>query len=85
MWETDRAPLVESTPDLDVVDLGPTSNLMEFDIELASRTVWLHSEMLAPDGPRCVSCGGAHPCRWARWGRVVLMGGGWSDAEMAMP
>jgi len=85
MWgvshvEADRALLVESTPELDVVDLGPTRNLMEYDIDLAERTMRLHDE--APDRPCCSICGAAYPCRWARWGRIVLKGAGWSDAEI---
>ncbi len=82
MRATNRA-VVAPTPELDVVDLGPTSSLMEFDIDLAARTAWIHRTMPAPDGPRCLSCGAAHPCRWARWARCVLMGAGWSDAEIA--
>jgi len=71
-----------STSELGVVDLGPTSNLMEFDIDLAMRTARLHREMPAPDGPCCLSCGATHPCRWARWARCVLVGAGWSDAAI---
>jgi len=74
--------LGSSTSELGVIDLGPTSNLMEFDIDLALRTVRLHREVTAPDRPRCSSCEAAHPCRWARWARCVLMGAGWSDVEI---
>lgn len=71
--------------ELDLVDIAPLSNLMDLDIELATRAARVHAGTMTRAGWRCASCGAAHPCRWQRWARCLLLGAGWSQADVDAP